>query len=200
LEGYELTTSEYVRFAHRENDIDFLSFRLWIGVWVSLFLLTAVALDLSALIRYITRFTEESFAVLISVIFIYQSVVSVADIWTTHPLRSAAAATVEPCYCGRDKTVTSAYVDEDRGQRLAAAVTVRLGRTAPNNSVYRYCTSHGFSRTPLWARFIGRVHARWAYAAAVIYITHWSILRFLAPCRGNSCTLHQWGRNSLHGD
>ena len=60
--------------------MEFLSFRLWIGVWVSLFLLTAVALDLSALIRYITRFTEESFAVLISVIFVYQSVRNVPAI------------------------------------------------------------------------------------------------------------------------
>ena len=65
---------------HRENGVEFLSFRLWIGVWVSLFLLTAVALDLSALIRYITRFTEESFAVLISVIFVYQSVRNVPAI------------------------------------------------------------------------------------------------------------------------
>jgi len=32
-----------------------------------------VAFDLSFLVRYITRFTEESFAVLISIIFIYEA-------------------------------------------------------------------------------------------------------------------------------
>jgi len=36
-------------------------------------LLVIVAFDLSFLVRYITRFTEESFAVLISVIFIYEA-------------------------------------------------------------------------------------------------------------------------------
>jgi hypothetical protein len=34
-----------------------------------------VALDLSALVRYITRFTEECFACLIALIFIYQAFV-----------------------------------------------------------------------------------------------------------------------------
>jgi len=51
----------------------FLSFRFWIGLWVTIILLIIVAFDLSFLVRYITRFTEESFAVLISVIFIYEA-------------------------------------------------------------------------------------------------------------------------------
>lgn len=115
----------------RENGIDFLSFRLWIGVWVSLVLLLAVALDLSALIRYITRFTEESFAVLISVIFIYESFVNVADIWTTHPVRTVAG--VEPCYCalGANKTASS-------NDHKHATLTVRLNNSNHNNSLYRF--------------------------------------------------------------
>lgn len=36
-------------------------------------LLIIVAFDLSALVRYITRFTEESFAALISIIFIVEA-------------------------------------------------------------------------------------------------------------------------------
>ncbi|CAH8658768.1 unnamed protein product [Dicrocoelium dendriticum] len=54
-------------------DWDYLSFRLWIGFWVALFLLIMVALDLSALVKYITRFTEESFATLIAFIFIIEA-------------------------------------------------------------------------------------------------------------------------------
>ena len=57
----------------RENGMHFLSFRFWIGAWVMVILLVIVAFDLSFLVRYITRFTEESFAVLISVIFIYEA-------------------------------------------------------------------------------------------------------------------------------
>lgn len=57
----------------REQQLDFLPFRAWIGLWTSLLLLLIVAFDLSALVRYITRFTEESFASLIAIIFIYEA-------------------------------------------------------------------------------------------------------------------------------
>ena len=50
-----------------------MTFRLWIGVWSSAFCLVIVALDLSAVVRYFTRFTEESFAALIGIIFIVES-------------------------------------------------------------------------------------------------------------------------------
>ena len=47
--------------------------RCWIGLWTTFFLILVVAFDLSALVRYITRFTEESFACLIAIIFIYEA-------------------------------------------------------------------------------------------------------------------------------
>ena len=53
--------------------MDYLGFRFWIGTWVSVALLFIVAFDLSALVRFITRFTEESFAMLIALIFIYEA-------------------------------------------------------------------------------------------------------------------------------
>ena len=60
-------------FSPRDNQLDFLPFRAWIGLWTALLLLLIVAFDLSALVRYITRFTEESFACLIAVIFIAEA-------------------------------------------------------------------------------------------------------------------------------
>lgn len=57
----------------RENHLDFLPFRAWIGIWTTIFMLLIVAFDLSALVRYITRFTEESFASLIAIIFIAEA-------------------------------------------------------------------------------------------------------------------------------
>jgi len=128
----------------RENNIDFLSFRLWIGVWMALFLLAAVALDLSALIRYITRFTEESFAVLISVIFMYESLVNVADIWVTRPLRTGTAAAApgatEQCYCSRRNQSTITVTDINNGDRvrpLQAPVTVQQNDNRLTSSIYR---------------------------------------------------------------
>ncbi|XP_052812652.1 electrogenic sodium bicarbonate cotransporter 1-like [Mya arenaria] len=57
------------------NDLefDYLPLRAVIGLWTTFFILLVVAFDLSALVRYITRFTEESFACLIAIIFIYEA-------------------------------------------------------------------------------------------------------------------------------
>ncbi|CAG5122765.1 unnamed protein product, partial [Candidula unifasciata] len=58
----------------KENGLKYLEMRLWIGIWTAAILLIMVAFDLSALVRYITRFTEESFAALISLIFIVEAI------------------------------------------------------------------------------------------------------------------------------
>lgn len=62
---------------HRTQRWDYLSFRLWVGAWIGLILLIMVATDASVLVKYITRFTEEGFATLISAIFIYKAFTSV---------------------------------------------------------------------------------------------------------------------------
>jgi len=49
-----------------------MSFRFWIGTWIAVILMILVALDASACVCYITRFTEENFATLIAFIFIYK--------------------------------------------------------------------------------------------------------------------------------
>lgn len=64
----------------RDNGLPFIPFRFWIGFWVMVALLIIVAFELSFLVRYITRFTEECFACLVSVIFIYEAFHKLADI------------------------------------------------------------------------------------------------------------------------
>ena len=63
----------------RRHDLHYLNIRLWIGLWMAFFLLVMVALDYSALVCYITRFTEENFATLISVIFIFKAFENVSS-------------------------------------------------------------------------------------------------------------------------
>ncbi|VBB35407.1 unnamed protein product, partial [Acanthocheilonema viteae] len=54
-------------------NIDFLTVRLYAGLWVLLISIITVAVDGSRMLRYVTRFTEDIFASLISVIFIAES-------------------------------------------------------------------------------------------------------------------------------
>uniref|UniRef100_A0A3Q3WTZ3 Anion exchange protein n=1 Tax=Mola mola TaxID=94237 RepID=A0A3Q3WTZ3_MOLML len=57
----------------RDNQFDYMEFRLWIGLWSAFFCLVLVATDASFLVQYFTRFTEEGFSCLISFIFIYDA-------------------------------------------------------------------------------------------------------------------------------
>lgn len=67
------------------SSLPYLQLRFWIGMWVTLFLIVFVATDASYIIRLFTRFTEESFSVLISLIFIFESFKSVWQIHVTTP-------------------------------------------------------------------------------------------------------------------
>ncbi|NWH62853.1 S4A4 protein, partial [Geococcyx californianus] len=66
----------------QDHNLDYLEFRLWIGLWVAFFGVVLVATEASHLVQYFTRFTEEGFCALISLIFIYDSLkkmLSLAD-------------------------------------------------------------------------------------------------------------------------
>ena len=66
----------------------YLTLRVWIGLWIGGFLLYLVATDASAFVCYITRFTEESFATLISVIFIVKAFEKIWEIRVKSPIYS----------------------------------------------------------------------------------------------------------------
>ena len=54
-------------------DLDFISLRVWVGLWVTAITLIVVALEGSFLIHYFTRFIHEIFAALISLILILET-------------------------------------------------------------------------------------------------------------------------------
>ena len=62
-------------------EIDFLQAYAWVGIWTAVILLILAVTDASCLMRYFTRFTDEIFAALISVIFIYEAVDKLLDIF-----------------------------------------------------------------------------------------------------------------------
>ncbi|XP_053958805.1 electroneutral sodium bicarbonate exchanger 1 isoform X1 [Anastrepha ludens] len=74
---------------------EYLTFRFWIGTWIAAILLFLTAVDASALVCYITRFTEENFATLIAFIFIYKAVENVWMIKSNFPLSNP----IYDCIC-----------------------------------------------------------------------------------------------------
>jgi hypothetical protein len=55
-------------------EIPFLPTYLWVGLWTALFVVLLAVTDASAMMRFFTRFTDEIFAGLISLIFIYEAI------------------------------------------------------------------------------------------------------------------------------
>ncbi|XP_043968768.1 solute carrier family 4 member 4a isoform X3 [Gambusia affinis] len=72
----------------RDNDFDYMEFRLWIGLWSAFFCLVLVATDASFLVKYFTRFTEEGFSCLISFIFIYDAFKKMIKLAHHYPINS----------------------------------------------------------------------------------------------------------------
>ncbi|XP_012055656.1 PREDICTED: electroneutral sodium bicarbonate exchanger 1 isoform X2 [Atta cephalotes] len=84
----------------KKVDWSYMSFRFWIGTWISIILMILVALDASACVCYITRFTEENFATLIAFIFIYKAIENVLSIGKKYPLNTYSSETMDyDCWC-----------------------------------------------------------------------------------------------------
>ncbi|KAJ4442047.1 hypothetical protein ANN_11913 [Periplaneta americana] len=84
----------------QDQGLDYMSFRFWIGMWIAIILLFLVAVDASALVCYITRFTEENFATLIAFIFIYKAIENVLSIGKKFPVNTQGDIQLNyECFC-----------------------------------------------------------------------------------------------------
>ncbi|XP_067300690.1 sodium-driven chloride bicarbonate exchanger isoform X2 [Pseudorasbora parva] len=70
----------------KEYGLSYLSLRTCIGLWTAFLCLLLVATDASSLVCYITRFTEEAFASLICIIFIYEALEKLIHLGETYPI------------------------------------------------------------------------------------------------------------------
>ena len=70
------------------KEMDFLACRVWTGFWIILITFFFVMFEGSVLIRKVTRFTEEIFSILISLIFIVETFKKLAKTFKIHPLLS----------------------------------------------------------------------------------------------------------------
>ncbi len=62
-------------------NLPFLASYAWVGIWSALFTLILAVTDASCMMRFFTRFTDEIFSALISVIFIYEAVKSLVSVF-----------------------------------------------------------------------------------------------------------------------
>uniref|UniRef100_A0A8B9RG00 Anion exchange protein n=1 Tax=Astyanax mexicanus TaxID=7994 RepID=A0A8B9RG00_ASTMX len=66
--------------------LEYLTGRVWIGFWLIIIVVLMVAFEGSFLVRFVSRFTQEIFSFLISLIFIYETFSKLGKIFKDHPL------------------------------------------------------------------------------------------------------------------
>ncbi|EMP36347.1 Electrogenic sodium bicarbonate cotransporter 1 [Chelonia mydas] len=99
----------------RDYSLDYLEFRLWIGLWVAFFGLILVATEASYLVQYFTRFTEEGFCALISFIFIYDAVKKMLSLAGSFPVNwdyKINDVTLYGCICNSSGTGNTSMLTE----------------------------------------------------------------------------------------
>ena len=73
--------------------IEYICMRVWVGFWVTIFAVIIVMFDGSMLVKFFTRFVEEIFATLISVLFIYEAFVRMKKVRITSNYKGEIAKT-----------------------------------------------------------------------------------------------------------
>ncbi|XP_035811058.1 anion exchange protein 2b isoform X4 [Amphiprion ocellaris] len=71
----------------KANGIEYLTGRVWIGFWLIIIVIVTVAFEGSFLVRFVSRFTQEIFSFLISLIFICETFIKLGRIFKEHPLK-----------------------------------------------------------------------------------------------------------------
>ncbi|KAM9327864.1 sodium-driven chloride bicarbonate exchanger-like isoform 2-T2 [Pholidichthys leucotaenia] len=95
----------------KEYGLSYLSLRACIGLWTAFFCLLLVATDASSLVCYITRFTEEAFAALICIIFIYEALEKLVHLGVHYPIdknNNIQKLTMYSCSCVEPTNPTNA--------------------------------------------------------------------------------------------
>ncbi|XP_034533534.1 sodium-driven chloride bicarbonate exchanger-like isoform X4 [Notolabrus celidotus] len=86
----------------KDYGLSYLSLRACIGLWTAFLCLLLVATDASSLVCYITRFTEEAFAALICIIFIYEALEKLLHLGVHYPINknnNLQKLTMYSCAC-----------------------------------------------------------------------------------------------------
>lgn len=64
----------------KANEMEYLTGRVWIGFWLIVIVMVTVAFEGSFLVRFVSRFTQEIFSFLISLIFICETFIKLGRV------------------------------------------------------------------------------------------------------------------------
>uniref|UniRef100_A0A8C2HG58 Solute carrier family 4 member 10a n=1 Tax=Cyprinus carpio TaxID=7962 RepID=A0A8C2HG58_CYPCA len=130
----------------KEYGLSYLSLRVCIGLWTAFFCLLLVATDASSLVCYITRFTEEAFASLICIIFIYEALEKLIHLGETYPFNmhnDLNQLTQYSCVCTMPKDPSNATLNYWQEKNITSDVSSQGCVENRGEFVGRACGHHG---------------------------------------------------------
>ena len=82
--------------------IEFMALRFWAGIWLVIVIAIVVCFEGSFLVSYFTRFTQEIFASLISLIFIIEVFIKLSKVSTLFEfMKQYSTLGVQICFSGK---------------------------------------------------------------------------------------------------
>ncbi|XP_032736182.1 sodium-driven chloride bicarbonate exchanger isoform X6 [Lontra canadensis] len=108
----------------KEYGLSYLSLRASIGLWTATLCIILVATDASSLVCYITRFTEEAFASLICIIFIYEALEKLFELSESYPINmhnDLELLTQYSCNCVEPHNPSNDTLKEWRESNISAS-------------------------------------------------------------------------------
>ncbi|XP_037938410.1 anion exchange protein 3-like isoform X1 [Teleopsis dalmanni] len=70
----------------QENGFNFLTIRAYIGIWLAIIAMVVSAFEGSVYVRLLTRFTQEIFSALITLIYIIETIMKLVSVYKNNPL------------------------------------------------------------------------------------------------------------------
>ncbi|XP_071185747.1 sodium-driven chloride bicarbonate exchanger-like isoform X1 [Salvelinus alpinus] len=136
----------------KDYDLSYLSLRACIGLWTAFLCLVLVATDASSLVCYITRFTEEAFASLICIIFIYEALEKLIHLGEHYPINmnnNLQKLTQYSCACVEPKDPSNSTLRYWEDRNITASEVNWTSMEVKECSVFRgefegsACGPHG---------------------------------------------------------
>uniref|UniRef100_A0A3Q2PZL9 Anion exchange protein n=1 Tax=Fundulus heteroclitus TaxID=8078 RepID=A0A3Q2PZL9_FUNHE len=136
----------------KDYGLSYLSLRACIGLWTALLCLMLVATDASSLVCYITRFTEEAFAALICLIFIYEALEKLFHLGKLYPYNTNSELdklTLAYCRCAEPDNPSNKTLELWSERNITASVvpwdnlTVKECISLQGQFVGTACGHHG---------------------------------------------------------
>ncbi|XP_008408324.1 electroneutral sodium bicarbonate exchanger 1 isoform X1 [Poecilia reticulata] len=136
----------------KDYKLSYLSLRACIGLWTALLCFILVATDASSLVCYITRFTEEAFAALICLIFIYEALEKLFHLGELYPFNANSELdklTLAYCRCSQPDNPSNKTLDLWSERNITAStvswenLTVKECMSLQGHFVGTACGHHG---------------------------------------------------------